>query len=433
MNHAMIVAKIDKTEEIPGADKIHTAFIMGERVVVSKDWKQGMEGLFFPPELQLSHDFCHHNNLYRDKGLNKDQSKAGFFESNRRVRVQPFLKVKSEGFFCTKDSLSYLMSNTDKLKVGETYQDIQGTKICEKYISEGTKKKMAQESKNKVKKKVLATPMFNKHMDTDQFKYYAQNIKKGSLISIQHKIHGTSARYSLTKVVSTPVTLFEKLLDKVGLFKSEKWEYIAGTRNVTLFENQRDKEGFHGKEEYRFNILDSLKPYLEHGMTIYGEIAGYANGKPIMGIHSVETLKNKEYTKKYGKDMVYSYGCKEHELRFHVYRISITSPEGTEYDFTESQIQEWCEVRGLNPPLELCEQFVYDGDVEKLKALVEELTERPDNLCEDYIDPSHINEGVIVRVDAGSSRPKFYKNKSYAFRVCEGIFKEDNVDIEDAS
>jgi hypothetical protein len=128
-----------------------------------------------------------------------------------------------------------------------------------------------------------------------------------------------------------------------------------------------------------------------------------------------------------------TYNCKDHEFRFHIYRISTTTDEGGEVDFTDAQCRKWCEERDLNYVFEVHDSMVYDGNKEKLVALVEELTERPDCLTEDYIDPSHISEGIVIRVDHGTLIPKFYKNKSYAFKVLEGIFKEDNEDVEDSA
>lgn len=44
MAHKAIVAKISEVIEIPGADKIHVAKVLGENVVVSKEWGVGFEG-----------------------------------------------------------------------------------------------------------------------------------------------------------------------------------------------------------------------------------------------------------------------------------------------------------------------------------------------------------------------------------------------------
>lgn len=430
-NYKAMIAKIDRVVPIEGAERIQTAYVLGEQVVVSKELPVGYVGVFFPADTQLSEDFCKNNNLFRKSEMNKDTTKTGFFDANRKVRCQPFMKVRSEGYFCGIESLAYLTSNLDQFKVGDSFDQHQGTKICNKFISEKTRKAMNNIQKKKTK--VVETPMFHKHVDTDQFKYSIGKIKEGDLLSFHAKVHGTSGRYSYSKVIRKPVSVVDKIKDLFGLYNPEKWEYLVGTRNVVLYEDQYDKEGFHGSEQYRFDVLETLKPYMEKGMTIYGEIAGYANGKPIMGVHSTKSLKDKSFKKKYGENMTYAYGCKDHEYRFHIYRITTINEEGVEVDYTDKQVSKWCEDRGILGTLEVYPPYIYDGDVEKLAKLVEDLTERPDTLTEDYIDPSHVSEGIIIRVDNEKLTPTFMKSKSYAFRVQEGIFKEDNVDEEDAS
>lgn len=433
MSHKAIVAKLEKVASIEGADRIQIGYVLGEQVIISKDWQVGMVGVFFQPELQLSEEYCTYNNLYRDSALNRDKEKSGFFEKNRRVRCQPFLKVRSEGFFAELETLVFCMENAYlDLKVGDQFDELNGFKICQKYISEKTKTAMQNHQKKKVKD--VSVENFSQHVDTDQFKYHVDSIPVGTLLSFHHKVHGTSARYGLHKV-KRKLPKWKEFVNKLApIFSSEGWEYVAGTRRVNLFEDQREsKEGFHGSEGYRYEVLDTLKPHLEKGMTVYGEIAGFANGKPIMGVHSTDVLKDKAFKKKYGKEVVYKYGCVEGTNRFHVYRISITNEEGVETDFTAQQVEKWCSDRGILHHLEIHPQMIYDGDKEKLCTLVEQLTERPECLTEDYIDPSHVSEGVIIRADGHKRVPKFYKSKSYAFRVLEGIFKENNVDEEDAS
>ena len=136
-------------------------------------------------------------------------------------------------------------------------------------------------------------------------------------------VHNSSFRCAHTKVVEKPKRHFitntqlcggkrkgalispklhnfrEPVHSVLGVPKEERWAYIAGSRRVTLFEDKdKQKEGFHGSEAYRFEVLDQFKGHLEKGMTVYGEIAGYVNGKPIMSSHSTKVLKNKEFTKK---------------------------------------------------------------------------------------------------------------------------------------
>lgn len=427
-NYQAIIAKVDTVESIEGADRIQVGKVLGETVIISKDIPEGYIGVFFCAGTQLSEDYCKNNNLFRDSTKNLDNTKTGFFDDNRRVRAQPFMKIKSEGYFAPIESLNYI-PKLPNLKVGDMFEDVGGVNVCKKYLNPRLVKKESNKTV-KVKKKDLV-PDFAEHVDTAQFKYHIGKIKKGDLISIQSKIHGTSARYGCHEVDQRlgKFKTFINNITGVELFKEKEWEYVCGTRRVVL--DNPEKEGFHGKEGYRFEILEKLKPFLAKGMTVYGEIAGYANDRPIMSIHNTKDLKDKAYTKKYGNSMTYKYNCIESDYRFHIYRITYTTVGGITTELTQQQLVNWCKDRGFIPAHDVVEPFIYDGDEEKLLNLVQELTERPDVLTEDYHDPSHVSEGVIVRVDNGNKSPLFLKNKSYAFKIMEGIASEKVIEVED--
>ena len=48
MNNQAIIAKIDRVVEIPGANTIHVGVVLGESVIVSKEWDVGKVGVLFP-------------------------------------------------------------------------------------------------------------------------------------------------------------------------------------------------------------------------------------------------------------------------------------------------------------------------------------------------------------------------------------------------
>lgn len=431
-NYKAIVAKVDKVTPIEGCDNIHTAYVLGEAVIVSKSVDVGHVGLLFVAGTQLSVDYCKENNLFRDSSQNKDTTKAGYFENSRRVRAQPFKKVKSEGYFAELQSVAYTGVDLSTLTVGVAFEDLNGVNVCKKYLNEEALKRMSGgANKNKQsKKKVLEAPLFKEHLETAQFRHALGKINKGDLISIQSKVHGTSVRYTNTLVVRE-LPKWKQLVNKVipNFFPNSEWKCLVGTRRVVLFDE--NKTGFHGPEGYRFEWLEKVKPHLTKGMTVYGEIAGYANGKPIMATHNTKSLKDKKILAKYGETVVYKYGCLPDTNRFHIYRITLTTDDGVTIDFTQSQLVEWCKARDLLPSHDLVIPFVFDGDYEKLEQLVQSLTERPEVNTEDYHDASHPSEGVIIRVDNGHTTPLFLKSKSYLFRCLEGLCEE--VDVEDVS
>lgn len=421
MAHKAIVAKITEVIEIPGADKIHVAKVLGESVVVSKEWGVGFLGVLFPVDVQLSEGFTSNNNLYRHSELNKDTSVKGFFDDNRRVRAQPFLKVKSEGFFTTLSSLEYLGANT--LKLGDVFDELNGKKVCEKYYSEDAKIKKGNASVKKVKQS--SVPFFEKHVDSDQLLHFGHNIAEGSLISVHSKKHGTSFRVGKLKRHKN-LSGIKRLINKFAkIFPETSLDFVVGTRNVII--EDENSLGFHGKESYRFQVLEDLKPHLEDNMIIFGEIVGYVNGKPIMSPHDISKIKNKRLERFFGKSIVYSYGCKEHEFKFFVYRVAYNY-DGEVRDFTQKQLEKWCDSRGIPRTTDLCEQFLYDGDFEALKEKVVYLSEREAYNGADPSDPSHLHEGAIVRVDSGKFVPDFYKYKTFNFKVCEGHLMVDDIE-----
>lgn len=430
MSHKAIVAKITEVIEIAGADKIQVAKILGENVIVSKSAQVGDTGIFFPVELQLSEEFCRENNLFRHANLNKDSAKTGYFDDNRKVRAQPMRGVRSEGLFMPFESLSY--TGVQDFTLGQEFDELNGKPICCKYVSKATRDAIERAKKNGTKMpKKAETPYFEKHVDSAQFKHQAAMIPVGALIHIHAKIHGTSHRSGLTKVFKE-LPKWKKFVNKVApVFPEFKWDFVVGTRNVIIADGT--KEGFHGSEQFRMDVAETLKPFMAKGMTIYGEIAGYANGKPIMQTHNSKDTKDKAFIKKFGENIVYKYGCAEHEHRFHIYRITQLNEAGENVDYTQAQIEQWCKDRGFNAPLNVVPPFIYDGDLQHLMNLVEVLTENASSLGADYIDPSHPGEGVILRIDTGRMNPYFLKSKMFNFKVMESIVEApDTEDVEAA-
>ena len=95
-----------------------------------------------------------------------------------------------------------------------------------------------------------------------------------------------------------------------------------------------------------------------------------------------KALKDKAFQKKYGDTVTYKYGALEGEAKFHIYRITLTTEDGSCIDYTQPQLVQWCKDRGLDPAYDVVEPFIYNGDEEALRTLVEQLTERPEVLTE---------------------------------------------------
>lgn len=94
-------------ESIEGADRIVKARLLGETVIVSKDYKEGQLGILFDCESVLSEEFLRENNLYRHSNLNKDISKVGMFEDHGRVRPIRLKGIKVSAFWIPIESVLY--------------------------------------------------------------------------------------------------------------------------------------------------------------------------------------------------------------------------------------------------------------------------------------------------------------------------------------
>ena len=416
--HEAIVSRIKVTPHPnPEVHSLSVGYLFGETIIVSKDTKDGELGVYFPCELQLSEAFASANDLVRRK--NEDGTTAGgMFESNRRVRVQKFKGVKSNGFWCP---LSYLakLGDTSSLAEGQKLTTFNGYEVCKKYVTPETFSRNS--NKQTARKENICFP---KHKDTEQFKYNLRDFNPGDTIVISLKVHGTSQRVGLHQD-EKPVNWLDRVLAWFGIERDRKFfRKFNGTRNVTL---KGSDNGFYS-ESFREAVAERLYPFLEDHMQIYFEVVGWEGpGSQIMPSHDADKMKDKEVKSLYGKTITYSYGCEPGTFDIYVYRISYVLSNGQEIDLTWDQVKKKCTSWGVKFCPEL-DKFVFDGNINSLVERVDKLSEGPD-----LIDPRHPREGVVVRVD--SSKWQAYKAKSFVFKCLEGICKEDDgyVDQEEIS
>ena len=86
--------------------------------------------------------------------------------------------------------------------------------------------------------------------------------------------------------------------------------------------NEKVTTGFYGTDVWG-DINEIIKPYIEKGMTVYGEICGYLTGS------------NKMIQKGY------DYGCKIGENFFMPYRITTTNEDSTKREWEVSEVYDW--------------------------------------------------------------------------------------------
>ena len=157
---------------------------------------------------------------------------------------------------------------------------------------------------------------------------------------------------------------------------------------------------------------------MKKGETIYYEIVGYvAKDSPIMPVYDNKKINDEAFVKKYGDTTTFTYGCKNGENDIYAYRMTFTSEEVFVLEYSQADLEKRCKQMGIKV-VPVLDKFIFTSK-EDLLARVNKY-----QLAPDILDPTHINEGVVVRVERGLEL-KLYKSKNIYFKILEGIAKED--------
>lgn len=411
------------------ADRLQCCTIFGNNVIVDLSYQNGQRVVYFPVDGQLSKEFAEDNKLVRVKDENGNNSGGYLDPDKRNIKALNLRGEKSDGLVLPIKTLSKY-TDISKLNDGDKITVLNGHEICRKYIPRGNHRKSYSSikiAKNaKELKKEVSYPFFEEHVDTEQLAYNEKAFKPNDTIYITRKLHGSSFRVGncleFTTTKRNPI--FKKLFhlpDKV----TSKFKIISGSRRVVL----RDYDGgYYGSNAFRKKYNDFFIDKLPKGMTVYGEIVGWIDeNTPIMPKCKNSKVKDKEFSKMYGEETIFTYGCTKGENHAYIYRITMTNDDGVVVELPTEETKRWCELLGCDF-VPLLEKFLYIS--------WEDLNKR----CEKYLDipeplsnGTHVTEGVVVRID---NRSKFtaYKTKSFTFKLLEGIIKEtaDAPDIEEA-
>lgn len=407
-NYAVTIVKIEKIEPHPNADRLCLTTIFGNTVIIGKDTKVGDVGLFFVLESQLGLDFAVANDLIR----RKDESgkvTGGMFEKHRRVRAQTLRGQKSMGFFCPLSYLEKAGVDISDIKVGDTFEEIQGIQISTKYIVPSNKKEQStSKTGKKVKKEKsrIIPELWNFHFDTSALARNLHNINPETLISVSWKLHGCSGITSNLPVLRR-LPWYEKVLKAIGV-KVQETEYalVCASRKVikSIGSEQNKNSGY-----YKVDVWTHAGQYfadkLNKGETIYYELVGYTpDGSWIQKLHD--------------------YGCNPGEYKIYVYRITQTNADGVVTELPWSQVKHRSESMGVEVTPEIfygrAKHFIpsFEGTQVEIdnfgQTLYDYLTEfyvydQDSKFCKNKVP----EEGVVVRVENGDGIVN-YKYKSWA-------------------
>lgn len=422
------VVEIEKIRKHNNADRLQVVEVFGNSVVVGLNVSQGDKMIYFPTDGQLSYDYAWKNGLLRE---DLDGNKLGGYldGKKRNIRTIRLRGECSDGILVPIGSLEgFVKSKTIKsLGKGDRINVIDGFELCKKYVPKIKKpthnNANVRKQMSKKNEMVNKYPMFKEHVDTSQFAYNVPDFKVGDLVTMSLKLHGTSAR-TMYGIKSDKKTLIEKLLNRIGYGKVDNFDYISGTRKVIMEDYDG---GFYGDNTFREKYHNFFNGKLRKGETIYYEIVGYVKKDiPIMAVADCGKVNDKEFSKRYGDHMTFSYGCKGGESDIYVYRMNITNDDGEVFEYPTWLAQIRCEQMGVKH-VPVLEQFKVESE-EQLLSLVKKYEDGAD-----LIDPTHVREGVVLRIENREGF-KAYKQKGFTFKVLESIIKDDSeyADMEEA-
>lgn len=449
------------------ANRLQIGECFGNSVVVSLDYTENQLGVYFPSDGQLSMDFCVANDLLRRKDENGNPA-GGYMDERRRVTAIKLRGEKSDGLFMPLTSLANFTTISD-LKEGDTITILNGVEICKKYIPKIKNRGEWHGGSKGHKTKVNFAPTFAQHVDTEQLSYHLNDFRAGDVVELTLKLHGTSARTGYLPLIRNKKrTLWQKIMRKPAHTYTE-YGYVTGTRRVVLDETHDG--GFYSDNQFRHEMAKKFEGKLHKGETVYYEIVGFVNETtPIMASVKNSKIKDKEFSKQYGEETVFSYGCDPDggwgevsapadvlgvcytstfdmippKCDVYVYRMTMSNDEGDVVEMSPEQMRLRCDQMGVKY-VPVFEKFMIpdmgvdvdnDGTAdaqivspgEYVLRKVEQYFDGPDP-----IGKTHIREGVVARI---VNRPTIavYKHKNFNFKVLEGIIKEDAAapDMEEA-
>lgn len=339
--YAATIVKLDHTYPLDNSDNLVGARFFGYQAVVPKSYPTGLYAMF-PAETQLSHDYCHENNIYRQKDLNKDQSAAGYIEKNRRIRAIKLRGNTSNCMIMPLDSLAYTGVDIRQFKEGDTFDELDGQKICEKYVvpvKEQPGAKVQTPKFSRVDKRMLP-----EHIKTLHFFRYESQFD-GKLVAVTQKLHGTSVRISNIPVAKK-MSWKDKIAKKLGISVSgHEYDYVYGSRRVVKDINDPDKNHFYSTDLWS-EVGNRVKDSVPKNYILYGEIIGWVDKQKPIQPH-------------------YTYNLKPGQNELYIYRVAVVNPDGFVTDLPHEGVVEFCNERGLNVVPTLWRGWSRDLDVDE--------------------------------------------------------------------
>lgn len=371
---------------------------------------------------------------------------VGFFNKTGRVRSIRLGGVQSMGYLFTLDELAKYNPNVKNISlnqyVGEDFDTIEDKLFIKAYVPFVPERRQVSKVEKRNKKIEQFDRMvkgeFSFHYDTQMFARCINLFKPTDKVVITNKLHGTSLICGKLHV-KTPIKIpfykwiWNKFVDLTGLFKSLRiTDYVVEYGNVTSsrtviknqYINKKVTGGYYGADIWS-EYGDLIYPFLDEGMTVYGEICGY--------ISNSQRMIQKGY----------DYGCDEGENFLMIYRITTTNEDGSKkewnvqdvYNWTKKLITEHTELekrirpitifyhgtlQDLYPDLSLMEHW-HENVLEAMRNDKEHFgMEKKEPLCRNSV----WREGIVIRKD-DDDLDEAFKLKCMHFLKAEAVLMDD--------
>ena len=385
------------------------------------------------------------------------KKKVGFFNKYGRVRCITLKNTPSFGFLFKPESL-FKYDDTVTMEdvnayVGEEFDTVNGKLFVKAFVPPVKETPTMGSKTNKAQKKLdrfdrLVANEFFFHYDTAQLQKYINYIKPVDNVAISVKIHGTSiviAKIHVKNEIRLPFLkrIWNKFVDKTRFLKSLRFvDYTIGYGPVyssrktikNRYINEGVTKGYYGTDVWS-EYGDIIYPYLEEGMTVYGEIFGYETGSQKM------------------IQKFYDYGCNKGENKIMFYRITTTKQDGTKTEWNVSDVHEW--TLGLIDRMKNDENdnyrkihpidILYHGEFDKLypdmpvsdlwhENVLAKMKDDKEHFGMEQNEPLCKNEvpreGICLRID-DDKMLECFKLKTVSFALKEAVAMDSGeVDIE---
>lgn len=392
--------------------------------------------------------------------VDKAKKLCGFFNKYGRVRCITLKGVNSFGFLFEKDAMARYNPAINDVNledyIDKDFDTVDGELFVKAYIPPVKQENVRKSKSVKMNKKIsrfdrMINGEFSFLYDTLPLVKSMSLMSPDKTVTVSVKIHGTSAIFAKVRVKNPlPMNICKKLwnrfIDALNLTDKLKFKYdytvdygpVYSSRKCikNQYINENVTEGYYGADLWT-EWGDIVYPYIEKGLTVYGEIYGYVTG--------TETMIQKHYV----------YDCGKGENKFMPYRITHAHADGTKTEYNVNDVYLWTmelirkmkengdenwkrihpidilyhgEFRDMYPDVELDTHW-HENVLDKMKNDSERFgMEKYEPLC---LHDNVPREGIVIRIDDDPVNEAF-KLKTESFTVGEALmYDNDNYqDIE---